>query len=142
MQNGTVTSLLVALCLFASRASGGQITEDLHHSLRGSHIPVLQWRTAGYIIRIDDLGYSRFRYAAWNADADQSEEPNLVLTFGVYEQDGSGGNGFYRFYNDIYTYECYDMWIGTGETPGYLRVYRNDDLILNEPVLEVIYSNR
>lgn len=142
MKQGFSTVVLVALCLITSHASGEPVSAELHPSLRDPHIPVLQWRTAGYIIRIDDMGYSRFRYAAWDADSDQSAAPNLVLTNGVYERDGSGGNGFYRFYNDIYTYECYDIWIGTGETPGYLRVYRNDDLILDQPVLEVLYSNR
>lgn len=147
MKRVTIASVLLLLILISATASGGDKIgaakgRGLHSSLSGSYVPVLQWRTANYIVRVDDMGYSRFRYAAWDADADQSDEPNIILNNGVYVPDGTGGNGFYRFYNEEYTYECYVCWIGTGETPGYLRVYQNDDRILNERVLEVIYSNR
>ncbi len=139
-----IVALLAVLCLSTSNGYSEDGTcpatgQELHHSLCGIHIPVLQWLTENFIVRIDDMGRSRYRYASWDSDEDQSDEPSLVLTNGVYVRDGTGGNHHYEFYNDIYTYECHVVYIGTGEAPGFLYVYRNDEQILREPVLEEIY---
>ena len=142
-----IIAFLTILCLSASSGysedSVCPVTGlELHSSLYGIHIPVLQWVTENFIVRIDDMGRARYRYASGNSDEDQSDEPSLVLTNGVLFWDGSGGNHHYEFHNDIYTYECHVVYLGSDESPpGYLCVYRDDEQILNERVVEVIYHS-
>ena len=140
-----IIAFLSILCLTASSGySEDSVCPatglELHSSLCEIHIPVLQWVTENFIVRVDDMGRSKYRYVAWDSDEDQSDEPSLVLTNGMLVLDGTGGNHHYEFHNDIYTYECYVEMIGLCEYPGYLKVYRDDEQILSEPVLEVIYN--
>lgn len=111
----------------------------LHESLRQYVNPVLEWRTPRFHIRIDDLGDGNYRYAAWSKNRSASEKPDIVLTGGRLQADGSGGNHSFTFTNGRYKYICYVSVIGTAETPpGDLEVYRGDQLILHEKVIEVL----
>lgn len=115
--------------------------QALYYGLCCIHIPVLQWETENYIVRVDDLGHGRYRYAAWDSDENQGMEPNIVLTDGVLIRDGSGGNHHYEFYNAGYTYVVDIWWISEYDEPGELRVYEGNKCILAERVQEVMYSD-
>jgi hypothetical protein len=139
-----VVMLFCVTALFGANAFGAPPTGHgketrLHSSLDEPFVPILEWLTENYIIRVDDLGHSRFRYAAWDADASESAEPNLVLRNGYWVSDGTGGNGYYEFSNNGYYYQCQVNYIGTCDPPGYLIVLHEDREILREPVLDVLY---
>lgn len=87
-------------------------SRELHRSIREYESPILEWKTATYRIRVDDLGGNRYRYAAWNVDTSHNERPDLVLnngeiSFSYIEQCGSGGGvgEIYSFTNGEYLYD-------------------------------------
>jgi hypothetical protein len=112
---------------------------QLHASLVKFDQPILQWKTAKFRVRLDQLENGKVRYAVWPKDKSTAEKPDLVLSNGEYIADGSGGNHLYRFSNGQYIYECYVVVIGFQDSPvGYLRVYKNNKLLLDQTVVEEI----
>ncbi|WP_193161259.1 hypothetical protein [Microbulbifer hainanensis] len=109
----------------------------LYESLRQFDSPVLEWRTAHFHIRIDAIGDGDYRYAAWSKGRGTAEKPDIILTDGELQWDGSGGNHNYTFTNGHYRYRCYVNVIGTADmAPGDLVVSRGDQVLLHEEVLE------
>lgn len=134
---------LFLMCLSSMGSSAGVCPatgDELYDGLCCIHIPILQWATENYVIRIDDLGHGRYRYAAWDSDENQGMEPNIVLLDGFVHQDGSCGNHHYQFDNEGYSY-IVDVWVvneydGLGE----LRVYHEGECLLSERFLHEIYT--
>lgn len=111
----------------------------LHKSLRSFKKPILQWKTEKFHIRIDEVKNDKYRYTAWSLHKKTSDSPDIVLSSGVVEFEGSGGNHHYIFNNDKYKYICYVNKLGSKESPpGSLEVYKGEKLLLSEPVLEVL----
>ncbi len=146
MTDGTLTA--IASCFLLCFASTGYCAEtanasdgaELHGSLSEYSRPILQWRTESFLLRVDEMSEFSYRYASWSADTTQADEPDLVLYGGELIMDGSGGNRHYEFTNSGYRYEVHLVYIGTGEAPGFLYVYRGDELLLREPVVEQLLS--
>jgi len=106
----------------------------LHHSLRNFVVSALKFQTKNFKIRIDVLANGKYRYAAWNISKKTTEKPDLVLINGEIIFEGSGGNHDYIFKNGIYQYKCEVNYIGYDDVD-YLLVYRDDKLILRDPVV-------
>ncbi len=144
MTKGNTISSIVAILLMVSSGVGTAYAgsaSDLHSSIRQFSELRLLWETENYLVRVDDMGNMSFRYAVWPAGSSQSDEPDLVLYGGTVERDGSGGNHYYEFTNNEYSYKCYVVRIGTGEEPpGYLIVYRNGSEILRADVVNMTFS--
>ncbi|MBU5636270.1 hypothetical protein KOM00_05940 [Geomonas sp. Red69] len=113
--------------------------KQLHGSLRDFKRPVLEWETAKYRIRIDQITDDKFRYAVWPVRKKTSEMPDLVLRNGTLIFDGSGGNHHYDFKSGDVLYRCFVWVIGDADTPpGEIEVYKGKKLVLNQPVAKVI----
>jgi len=113
--------------------------KQLHSSLRDYVKPVLEWETAKYRIRIDQITDEKFRYAVWPVQKKTSEMPDLVLRNGAVTFDGSGGNHHYDFKSGEVLYRCFVWVIGDADTPpGEIEVYKRKKLVLNQPVVKVI----
>lgn len=111
----------------------------LHNSLQQFLEPVLEWKTRDYRIRIDRTGKTQYRYAAWPIQRRVSEKPDLILDNGELLFDGSGGNHHYDFKKGDYLYRCSVNMIGPDDMPpGDLEVYKNNKVIMSQPVIEVI----
>lgn len=111
----------------------------LHQSVSDYAEPILEWQTKKFRIRIDDLGKQKYRYVTWAVNKKTSEKPDLILFDGEVTLDGSGGNHNYTFTNGIYQYKCFVNSIGEIDTPaGELKVYKNNKLILSDPVVKVL----
>lgn len=116
-----------------------QDKSKLFSGLRQFQAPVLEWKTAKFHIRIDQLDDSSYRYAAWSIGKSTREKPDLVIRHGELKWDGNGGNHYYDFQNGEYLYRCYVNVIGTDTTPpGELEVSRNNKVILSQAVIEVV----
>ena len=118
-------------------------SRELHRSLREYESRILEWKTATYRIRIDDLGGDRYRYAAWKVDTSHNEKPDLVInngeiSFWYIEHCGSGGGigEVYSFTNGEYLYvvDVGHCFITNEEEPVFnvLRVWRSRELLLQE----------
>jgi hypothetical protein len=115
--------------------------QKLHDSLRNFVEPVLEWETAKYRIRIDQIDIDKFRYAAWPVQKKPSEKPDLILKNGILTFDGSGGNHHYDFKSGDVLYRCFVWVIGAEDTPfGEIKIYKHQKLVLSQPVKKVIVS--
>jgi len=113
---------------------------SLYPGLRNFKAPVLCWETKKFRIRIDDLGNSRFRYASWPVNKDQSAKPDLVLMNGKVKFDGSGGNHEFIFENNGYTYVCNIMVIVADDSEPYtLTVLKNGQEIFSEAAVRIVF---
>ena len=113
--------------------------QKLHARLRNFVEPVLEWETAKYRIRIDQISDNKFRYAVWPVHRKTSELPDLVLRNGTVTYDGSGGNHHYDFKSGDVLYRCFVWILGAAESPpGEIYVYKNRKVVLSQPVLKVI----
>ncbi|MCU7976513.1 hypothetical protein L5M43_14820 [Shewanella sp. SW36] len=109
----------------------------LHPSVSEFVSPALSWETAKFTIRVDDMGNSQYRYAAWAKGKALSEKPDLVLNKGKLVFDGSGGNHSYQFRSGPYQYHCYVTVLGGSDSPlGELVVFKNDQEILTQAVIK------
>ncbi|MGI2182818.1 hypothetical protein ACRN9F_11295 [Shewanella oncorhynchi] len=110
---------------------------ELHPSVSEFVSPALSWETAKFTIRVDDMGNSQYRYAAWAKGKALSEKPDLVLNKGKLVFDGSGGNHSYQFRSGPYQYYCYVTVLGGSDSPlGELVVFKNDQEILTQAVIK------
>lgn len=126
---------LILICLSSPTCIAGVCPatgQDLFDGLCYIHIPILQWATENYIVRIDDLGHGRYRYAAWDSDENQGMEPNIVLIDGFVHQDGSCGNHHYQFDNEGYSYIVDVRIVSENGELGELRVYCGGKCLLAE----------
>ncbi len=108
---------------------------SLHSSIKTFKKPICVLKTSKYIIRIDDMGASKYRYSCWPIQSMMSEKPDLVLLNGECEYYGSGGNHSYFFKNGAYTYECVMHVIGDEEGDGRdatLKITKGDKQILSQ----------
>ena len=113
-----------------------QDKQSLHSSIKTFQKPILDWDTAKYRVRVDDLGDGNFRYASWNIDKSPSDRPDIVLIHGEITFSGSGGNHSYTFKNGHYSYILHVTVIGCDTSPpGWLEVYKNDKQLLFEDVV-------
>ncbi|WP_374939250.1 hypothetical protein [Pseudoalteromonas sp. SWYJZ12] len=78
--------------------------QSLHASINTFEKPVLNWKTANYHVRVNDLGEHNFRYAVWGINKKPSDKPDMVLLNGDITFEGSGGNHHYTFKNGRYSY--------------------------------------
>ncbi|MGI2151858.1 hypothetical protein ACROAK_03050 [Shewanella oncorhynchi] len=110
---------------------------ELHPSVSEFVSPALSWETAKFTIRVDDMGNSQYRYAAWAKGKALSEKPDLVLNKGKLVFDGSGGNHSYQFRSGPYQYYCYVTVLGGSDSSlGELVVFKNDQEILTQAVIK------
>jgi len=113
--------------------------QTLHSSISIYKQPILEWKTAKFHIRIDNLGGSNYRYASWGIDKKTTDKPDLVLFKGKRVSEGSGGNHHYLFTNGKYIYRCYVSLLGNSKSPpGTLDVFKGKEHLLSDDVLEVL----
>ena len=113
-----------------------QDKQSLHSSINTYEEPVLDWKTASYHIRVDDLGDRNYRYAVWSSDKRPKDKPDMVLFNGDVTVSGTGGNHIYTFKNGRYSYVLHVTVIGCDTSPpGWLEVYKNDEQLLKESVI-------
>src|SRR5690348_17129077 len=110
----------------------------LYPGLKELKSPILFMETKKFKIRIDDLGEGTYRYAEWPISKTQSDKPDLILTDGKIEFDGSGGNHDYVFKKGNYTYTCYVAVMREEDSPpARITVLKDEQEILNEPALRI-----
>lgn len=118
------------------KIKAGMLAEDkkaVHASLKGFEMPLYILKTAKYLIRIDKINNTTYRYASWKAGAKMTDKPDLVITGNTITQEGSGGNHSYVFKKGEYTYECAILTIGAQDTPpAMLTVLKGNKEVLSQ----------
>lgn len=107
--------------------------EQLHPSLKTFENPEYRILTENYRIRIDELANDKYRYASWKKNADESSKPDLILSNGELEFQGSGGNHVMTFVSGNYVYKVYRNMIAEKDAPDItLEIEKNGKTILTE----------
>lgn len=121
---------------FEKKLKNDSITKEkeaLHISLRIFESPIYKIKTKNYLIRIDKLSDYKYRYASWKINEKESSKPDVVLTNGQVEYQGSGGNHVFTFSNNNYVYKVYRNIIGADASPDItLEVEKEGQTILTE----------
>ncbi|WP_418178850.1 hypothetical protein ACNSOO_07520 [Aliarcobacter lanthieri] len=82
-----------------------QDKEQLHSSLKDFIEPTYKIKTKNFLIRIDKIDDSKYRYSSWKIGKSESSKPDLVLLNGEIEYQGTIGYQYFTFKNRNYTYE-------------------------------------
>ncbi len=102
--------------------------QRLYFSLKTFERPIYKIETKNYLIRIDKLSNSKYRYAAWKKNATESSKPNIVLCNGEIDYQGSGGNHDIIFSTKTMQYKIEVTMIGMD--PGVMLVIEKDGMKL------------
>jgi hypothetical protein len=107
--------------------------ENLHNSLKSFESPTHKIETKNYLIRIDELAGNKYRYASWKTGEKETSKPDLILSNGELEFEGSGGNYVINFVQGKYTYKIYRNVIGEENSPEItLNLEKEGKVILTE----------
>lgn len=106
--------------------------ENLYISLREFTSPTYRIQTEKYFIRIDELTGKQYRYACWKTGIKESSKPDLIMTNGLIEYQGSGGNHVITFTNNNYTYRIYRNILEDDSPDITLEVEKDGEIILEE----------
>src|SRR5690606_16677752 len=79
--------------------------QSVHVSLQSFKEPIYKIKTKNYLIRIDKLNNSEYRYACWTIGKNESSKPDIVLKNGEWLSQGSAGNHVVIFTNGNYIYK-------------------------------------
>jgi hypothetical protein len=113
--------------------------ENLYNSLKSFESPIHKIKTKSYLIRIDELGGNKYRYASWKTGEKETSKPDIILSNGELEFEGSGGNYIITFVQGSYTYKIYRNVLGEEnsadvrlyiETEGKVTLTENGTLIM------------
>ncbi len=107
----------------------------LHPSVVEFESHLHSFKTKGFTVRIDKLKDGSLRYVAWSANAKLISKPDLIISNGELDHQGSGGDHTYTFKNGDYRYLLEVTIIGKTDDD-YLKVYQGDTLILSQLVIE------
>lgn len=108
--------------------------KGLHKSLVNYYWLACYFRTKNYLVRVDWLDHKgTLRYASWHSTLDMSEEPDIVIQGGIYDEE----EDTYTFTNDGYEYvvgysEDKPLSEGTYEHHEFLQVSKNGKVLLKE----------
>src|SRR5690606_29206138 len=106
---------------------------NVHVSLQSFKEPIYKIKTKNYLIRIDELNNSEYRYASWKIGEKESSKPDIVLENGEWKFQGSVENHVITFANGDYIYNVHRNIIGEADTPDFtLEVEKNGNVILTE----------
>ncbi|MCG3661257.1 hypothetical protein [Aliarcobacter butzleri] len=79
--------------------------EQLDSSIKEFIEPTYKIKTKNFLIRIDKIDDSKYRYSSWKIGKSESSKPDLVLLNGEIEYSGTIGYQYFTFKNRNYTYE-------------------------------------
>lgn len=68
-------------------------------------------KTKKFKIKIDLQPNGQYLYQSWNANAKVTSKPSMIISNGDLIPDGSGGNYYYEFSNEGYTYQVWRNYL-------------------------------
>ncbi|ANF52004.1 hypothetical protein A0O34_16450 [Chryseobacterium glaciei] len=68
-------------------------------------------KTKKFKIRIDKQPNGKYLYQSWAANAKITSKPSMIIPDGELIPDGSGGNYYYEFVNNAFTYQVWRNYL-------------------------------
>lgn len=85
-------------------------------------------KTKKFKIRIDKQPNGNYLYQSWGANTKITAKPSMIISDGELIPDGSGGNYYYEFNNNNYSYKVYRNYLSDSATkPAYTLVVTDID---------------
>lgn len=92
-------------------------------------------KTKKFKIRIDKQPNGKYLYQSWGANSKLTSKPSMIISNGELIPDGTGGNYYYEFNNNGYSYQVWRNYLtDSASTPPYTLIVSdtNGDEIANE----------
>ena len=92
-------------------------------------------KTKKFKIRIDKQPNGKYLYQAWGVNSKLTSKPSMIISNGELIPDGTGGNYYYEFTNNGYTYQVWRNYLtDSASAPPYTLVINdtNGNEIANE----------
>lgn len=68
-------------------------------------------KTKKFKIKIDQQPNGNYLYQSWGANGKVTAKPNMIISNGELIPDGTGGNYYYEFSNNGYTYQIWRNYL-------------------------------
>lgn len=69
------------------------------------------FKTKKFKIKIDKQPNGNYLYQSWGATGKVTSKPNMIISDGELIPDGTGGNYYYEFNNNGYTYQIWRNYL-------------------------------
>ncbi|MCJ8152784.1 hypothetical protein MKJ01_03265 [Chryseobacterium sp. SSA4.19] len=92
-------------------------------------------KTKKFKIRIDQQPNGKYLYQSWPATGKITSKPSMIISDGEMIPDGTGGNYYFEFNNNGYTYQVWRNYLtdSAKKAPYTLTVYNgNGNTIVNQ----------
>lgn len=86
-------------------------------------------KTKKFKIRIDKQPNGKYLYQSWAANAKITSKPSMIISDGELIPDGSGGNYYFSFVNEGYSYQVWRNYLtdSASKAPYTLTVTDEND---------------
>ena len=84
-------------------------------------------KTKKFKIRIDKQPNGKYLYQSWAANAKITSKPNMIISDGELIPDGTGGNYYYEFINNNYTYQVWRNYLTASPKKAPYTLLVNDN---------------
>ncbi len=107
---------------------------NLHVSLKTFENPTYKIKTKTSLIRIDEVGENKYRYASWKKNEKESSKPDIIIDNGLIDYDGTGGNHYITFVDGNTNYKVYRFVMGAeNDTPDVtIEIEKDGKTVLTE----------
>lgn len=68
-------------------------------------------KTKKFKLKIDQQPNGNYLYQAWGVNGKVTSKPNMIISNGELIPDGTGGNYYYEFSNNGYTYQIWRNYL-------------------------------
>jgi len=109
--------LVAAVCMANISMICANSTHDVKHH-EGPKAEITQQvpksviiKTQKFKIRIDKQPNGNYLYQSWPAKGKITSKPSMIISDGELIQDGSGGNYYFEFHNEGYTYKVWRNYL-------------------------------
>ncbi|WP_294276732.1 hypothetical protein [uncultured Chryseobacterium sp.] len=109
-----IKTVLAAICLTtASSVSYANIRDtDAIQKEYAQKVPkTVIIKTKKFKIRIDQQPNGQYLYQSWPVKGRLTSKPSMIISNGEMIPDGSGGNYYYEFQNEGYTYQVWRNYL-------------------------------
>lgn len=108
-----------------------QVRAQLHPSARDYNILVFECLSSRFHVQIQILQNASLRYVSWKRGSTM-EKPELILSGGHSESQGSGGGALYQFKRGAFTYEVEKVGVCGEDCDSRLRVLKSGKKVFEE----------
>lgn len=83
-------------------------------------------KTKKFKIRIDKQPNGKYLYQSWGVNSKLTSKPSMIISNGELIPDGTGGNYYYEFTNNGYTYQVWRNYLTDSASAAPYTLVVND----------------